>query len=344
MAFIKNCWYPAAWSSEIGRTLIRRTIIGENVVLFRRQNNTIAALEDLCPHRMAPLSLGRLDGDSIECGYHGMTFDSTGSCIRVPGQSVIPARARVPAFAIVERLGLAWIWMGAPETADTSLLVDLPQFGESSWAVAQGEALSIHANYLNLADNLCDPSHVSFVHTSTLGNAASVGVPVKSSSEDRKTTVWRWILDAPAIPVFAQTGLLEGNVDRWHYYHYYAPCVAIIDFGTAPVGMIGEDGDRNKGLRIFAVHCITPVDEGRCIDHWFHIRNFGQGDAAVDAQLHHSLRMAFDEDKVILESIRQEEERRPDFKTIQIAIDGAPTRMRRIVKRLLDAEFLEQVE
>ncbi len=337
MSFVTNCWYPAAWGSEIGRVPMRRTIIGETVVLFRRQDGGIAALDDLCPHRMTPLSMGRVDGDTIECGYHGMAFDSAGACVRIPGQANIPSRAKVRAYPIAEHLGLAWIWMGTAP-ADLDLLVPLPQFEQPGWHTAQGEALAIEANYLNLADNLCDPSHVSFVHTSTLGNRASVGVPVQSQSEGRTTLVWRWIMDAPAIPVFAQTGLITGSVDRWHYYHYHAPCVAIIDFGTAAAGLIGEDGDRDRGLRIFAVHCITPVDEGRCIDHWFHTRNFGQGDPAIDAQLHAGLRMAFDEDKAILEAIRREEIRRPDFRPIGIAIDAAPTRMRRIVQRLRDAE------
>ncbi|WP_043832118.1 aromatic ring-hydroxylating dioxygenase subunit alpha [Muricoccus aerilatus] len=338
MAFIRNCWYPAAFSSAVGEGPLRRTVLGENIVLFRGEGGAIAALDDLCPHRMAPLSLGRVRGGGIECGYHGMTFDGRGACVRIPGQDTIPSRARVRSYAVAERLGLVWVWMGAAEEAEASLLVDLAQFDDPAWAVVPGEALAIGANYLSLADNLCDPSHVSFVHTSTLGNAASVGVPVRSRAEGRETVVWRWILDAPAIPVFAQTGLVQGSVDRWHYYHYHAPCVAIIDFGTAPAGLIGPDGDRDRGLRIFAVHCITPVDEGHCIDHWFHLRNFGQGDAALDAALNRSFRTAFDEDKAILEAIETEESSRPGFRPVQLAIDAAPNRMRHIVRRLIEAE------
>jgi vanillate O-demethylase monooxygenase subunit len=338
MNFVRNTWYPAAFSSDIADAPVRRTIIGENVVLYRRTDKSIAALDDLCPHRMLPLSQGRIKGDSIECGYHGMVFDGTGKCIHIPGQDTIPAKARVTAYAIAERFGIAWIWMGTPESADLGLLLELPAYDDPHNAVVQGDALRIEANYLNLADNLCDPSHVGFVHASTLGNAASVGVPVQSTSSGRLTTVWRWVLDSPPIPLFAKTGLVEGNVDRWHYYFYHAPNIAVIDFGTAPAGQIGPNGDRGEGLQIHAVHCITPVDEAACIDHWFLVRNFGQNDPGMGDQLKAGHRTAFEEDKAILEAIHQEETRRPDFETVSLALDAAPTRMRRIVKQLIDAE------
>jgi len=54
---------------------------------------------------MLPLSLGRLKGDAIECGYHGMIFDGAGKCIRIPGQNVIPRNAVVRAYPTGERLG-----------------------------------------------------------------------------------------------------------------------------------------------------------------------------------------------------------------------------------------------
>jgi phenylpropionate dioxygenase-like ring-hydroxylating dioxygenase large terminal subunit len=93
--FVKNAWYVAAWSSEVGRQLLSRTILGEQVVLYRREDGTPAALVDRCPHKLAPLSLGELKGDHVQCGYHGMTFDCSGACIRVPGQQNIPPTARV---------------------------------------------------------------------------------------------------------------------------------------------------------------------------------------------------------------------------------------------------------
>ena len=84
--FITNAWYVAAFADEIGRTLLRRTILGRPLVLYRTQAGVPIALEDRCVHRSFPLSLSKLDGDQIVCGYHGMRYDCSGRCLEVPSQ------------------------------------------------------------------------------------------------------------------------------------------------------------------------------------------------------------------------------------------------------------------
>ena len=68
------------------------------------------------------------------------------------------------------------------------------------------------------------------------------------------------------------------------------------------------------------------------------MRNFALGDTEVDQRLHADFRIAFNEDKDILERIEQVEQARPDFKRIRLGIDAAPQRMRRIVERMAAAE------
>src|SRR5260370_42105665 len=92
MRYVRNTWYPLAWSHDITRTLTGRTVIEQNVVLYRASDGSVVARGDLCPHRMLPLSLGRLKADAIECWYDGMTVDGAGEVIRVPGQNVIPGK------------------------------------------------------------------------------------------------------------------------------------------------------------------------------------------------------------------------------------------------------------
>jgi phenylpropionate dioxygenase-like ring-hydroxylating dioxygenase large terminal subunit len=336
--YVQNRWYPLTWSRDVGRSLIKRKIVGENLVLYRTLDGDVVALRDACPHRLAPLSFGKLKGDAIECGYHGMTFDGAGRCIRIPGQEIIPGNARVRAYPTAERMGLVWIWLGDSARADTALIYHLPQHDDARWSAAYGDALEIKTNYLNLADNLCDPAHVSFVHLSTLGNAASEDIPVQHRLTDDGVLVWRWIKNGPPIPIFAKYGNFTGNVDRWHYYHFIAPNIAVIDFGSAVAGEITDEADRTKGMQIFACHFITPVDETTCIDHWLHVRNFSQGDEAVDQRLHSDFRVAFNEDKDILEAIEQQETAYPDFPKIRLGIDAAPMRMRRKVETMMEAE------
>jgi vanillate O-demethylase monooxygenase subunit len=228
--------------------------------------------------------------------------------------------------------------MGEPALADEKKIYHLPQYGRPGWHAVEGDALPIGANYLNLADNLCDPSHVSFVHTTTLGNAASEDIPVDYKATDTGVLVWRWILDGPPIPLFAKYGAFKGNVDRWHYYDYIAPCIAVIDFGSAEAGATVDLDDRSKGLRIFSCHFLTPVDEHSCLDHWLFVRNFALDDAEVDERMRGDFRMAFNEDKDILEKIEQTERAGTDVKRIRLAIDAAPIRMRRHVEQLIERE------
>jgi phenylpropionate dioxygenase-like ring-hydroxylating dioxygenase large terminal subunit len=336
--YVQNRWYPLTWSRDVGRSLTKRKIVGENLVLYRTLDGDVVALRDACPHRLAPLSFGKLKGDAIECGYHGMTFDGAGHCIRIPGQEIIPGNARVRAYPTAERMGLVWIWLGDSARADTALIYHLPQHDDARWSAAYGDALEIKTNYLNLADNLCDPAHVSFVHLSTLGSAASEDIPVQHRLTDDGVLVWRWIKNGPPIPIFAKYGNFTGNVDRWHYYHFIAPNIAVIDFGSAVAGEITDEADRTKGMQIFACHFITPVDETTCIDHWLHVRNFSQGDEAVDQRLHSDFRVAFNEDKDILEAIEQQETAYPDLPRIRLGIDAAPMRMRRKVETMMEAE------
>src|SRR5437762_9919963 len=69
--FLRNYWYVAAWNDEVSREPLARTVLGEDIVLFRKRDGTVVALENRCAHRRLPLSVGRIVDDSIECGYHG---------------------------------------------------------------------------------------------------------------------------------------------------------------------------------------------------------------------------------------------------------------------------------
>ncbi|MEU1166027.1 Rieske 2Fe-2S domain-containing protein, partial [Streptomyces sp. NPDC005921] len=90
-AFARNQWYVAAYSEEVGRELLGRTILGEPLVFYRaEEDGAPVALSDRCVHRRYPLSESGLDGDRIVCGYHGFTYDRTGACVYVPGQKRIP--------------------------------------------------------------------------------------------------------------------------------------------------------------------------------------------------------------------------------------------------------------
>ena len=161
--FLHNAWYVAAWDHELADGLLARTFLGEDVVLYRDSAGAPVALENRCCHRHLPLSEGRLLGDRIQCGYHGLEFDRSGACVRIPGQSRIPPGAVVRAYPVVERYRCIWIWMGDPAAAD-----DLITFKYEDQGVA-----TLEDGLYVLEENLSDPAFVDkmerFVRASMKG-------------------------------------------------------------------------------------------------------------------------------------------------------------------------------
>jgi vanillate O-demethylase monooxygenase subunit len=328
-----NAWYPLAWSRDIGRSLSTRRVLEEDLVVYRAEDGSPVALEDACPHRLAPLSLGQLRGDSVECGYHGLRFDVDGQCSHAPGMNRPPANCRVRSYPLAESMGMTWIWMGTPDLADRSKVFHLPEFDDPTFSVVMGDALEVQANYLSLADNLCDPTHVVYVHPTTLASAGREETRVQHERQGDKVVTWRWVIDGPLIPVFEGLKDFGGNVDRWHYYHYHAPSVAVIDFGSAKTGTGAPDGNRDDCIQMYACHFITPVDQRSCVQHWLCLKN-SPADAGIDERLRSSLRMAFNEDKRVLEAIQRNEDKPKSWQRVQLGLDASSIKMRRIVEEM----------
>ena len=131
--FVTNVWYVAAWDDEIGRQPLARRLLNEPVVLYRGSDGGPIALEDRCCHRHLPLHKGEIEGDNIQCGYHGLTFDRHGQCISIPGQTTVPPGAQVRSYPVVERDRWIWIWMGDPKRADTAPIPAFHWLTDPSW-------------------------------------------------------------------------------------------------------------------------------------------------------------------------------------------------------------------
>ena len=340
-SYVADAWYVAGWSSEFNQALKPLVMLEQALVAYRQADGALAVLEDRCPHRQLPLSKGQIVDNNIRCGYHGMTFDSTGQCVRIPGQENIPSTAYVRSYPVHEKNDIVFVWMGSPEKANIDDIFDLPQFSSDQWHAHQGDALHLKAHYLNVAENLVDPAHVSFVHPTTLGNAASEDVPVHVDVDSDVLVAWRWIRDAPPVGFFQKFGGFDGHVDRWHYYYLHLPCTAVIDFGSAAVSAGLEESERDKGVRIFALHFLTPVNKHYTIDRWMHLRNAAIGDEQASEQMDAMFRIAFNEDKEILEAIDEAEQAPQTRKPIRLGIDKGPLVYRRRIQALIDQEHEE---
>ncbi|MDQ7069840.1 MAG: Rieske 2Fe-2S domain-containing protein, partial [Rhodobacterales bacterium] len=226
--FLRNCWYVAGRSADFDRSLKAVKLLGENVVIYRRIDGIAVALEDACPHRKLPLSSGSIVGDTVVCGYHGLTFDCTGRCVAAPTQkNAVPKRAVVQSYPVEDRWGVLWIWMGDAELADTSAIIDIPDFETDGWARTEIGALSMACNYLYIIDNLLDPSHVAWVHLTSFAGAGTGGLPLDMEESGDRVIVSRWILDQAPPPYYVKMLPFGARCDRKQHYECRVPSTAI---------------------------------------------------------------------------------------------------------------------
>jgi vanillate O-demethylase monooxygenase subunit len=260
--FVRNAWYVGAWDHEVTRTMKRRVLLDEPVVLFRTDSGKPVALEDRCCHRQAPLSMGRLIGNIVQCPYHGLQFDPSGKCVRVPSQDMVPASAKVRSYPVVEKNHWIWIWMGEPAKADPALIEDFHWMDDPAWRYG-GNYLHVESNYLLLVENLLDTTHLPFLHPATLGTDAFARSEFEVKREGDRITVARYLMNELPAPFHKQMGGFPDGmkVDRWQVTHYGPPSFVKLDIGSAPVGTPVRQGERGKGVNMWNLNAITPETE-----------------------------------------------------------------------------------
>lgn len=333
--FPRNAWYVAARSTEISREFLSRWILGDPIVLYRTEAGEPVALVDRCIHRQMPLSLGRLKGDEVECGYHGLTWAPDGRCTRIPGRSTIPDRIRVQGFLLVEGQGLVWIWMGEPDKADPTLIPDHHWYTADGWATASG-TLHMDARAQLLNENLLDLSHLSYLHPESIGSPEIAEVPVHIESDDRWVQVRREMSKVSCPPFFTKVTGIDSDIDRQQFADYFAPAFHITTATVKPHG----DPDESRMCRQKTMHAITP--ETRTTTHYFWSvsRDFAVADPEVTNYMTTAVAGVFEQDIAACEAIEHIiaawEPSYPE--ELNIKVDGGPLRSRKIVERMLEEE------
>jgi vanillate O-demethylase monooxygenase subunit len=332
----KNFWYVAAFAEDVGRDLIARTILSQALVMFRTEEGKVAILEDRCPHRAVPLSLGKLIGDEIRCTYHGMQIKADGSCSRIPCQDLIPEKARTKTFPVVERDKLIWVWMGNPAVADPAAVPDFHWFDDPEWTACHGYH-HVNANYQLLNDNLLDLSHESYVHEDTIGNDAVAEAPVTSKVVDGKVYVSREIINCEPPPFYVKTTGFTTNINRWHTTIFQPPSFNVIENGSYP-----HTATRSEALERRILNMITPETDTSSHYFWGVARAFLHEDTALTSYIQEQIYHTFDQDKVLLEAQQRNlgQESNAPF-PVALRTDVGPIQARKLVKQIIDKEQAE---
>lgn len=343
MTFITNTWYVAMWAEQLkAGEPQEREIIGESIVLYRGPDGKPIALGNRCPHRSAPLHMGRVcPNGNIQCGYHGLQFDASGACVLNPhGKGLIPIAAKVRAYPAVEKHSLIWVWLG-DKLANPARIPDLSVIDRSAPEhVSYRDVLDMDAHYEVVVDNLLDLSHTGFLHRGVLGNDETVTAEIKVSEDGDAVTVSRRMPEVTPPYLFDMMFRRDGNpVDHWAAITWLAPSCLVNDAGITPLG-----APRSEGTGIYGLHLLTPVHERKTTYHFVAVRqnplSFPE-DVRVDimAKLKELRRVAFTtEDEPMIEAQQRMMDRQGSVRPVLLDVDIGAVRYRRVLERLRQEE------
>ena len=340
-SFPLNAWYACAYDVELQRELLARTVCKQKLVMYRKLNGTVAILEDACWHRLLPLSKGRLNGDEVTCGYHGLVYNADGRCTHMPSQETINPSACVRSYPVVEKHRFVWVWPGEAALADPALVPDLHWNDDPAWA-GDGKMIRVACDYRLVLDNLMDLTHETFVHGSSIGQAAVAEAPFVATHGDKTATVTRWMEGIEAPPFWAKQirhGIgYEGPVDRWQIIRFQAPATINIDVGVAQAGSGAPTGDRSKGVNGYVLNTITPETDKSCLYFWAFARNYSLHDQRLTHELREGVASIFREDELILEAQQQAIDEHPGYSFYNLNIDAGSMWMRRLIDKMIALE------
>ena len=339
--FVKNAWYVACMAHDVADQPFGRRICGQRMVFFRGDSGRVAALEDICPHRGAPLSLGRVQDGRLVCGYHGLEMGCEGKTLAMPGQRVQSFRP-IRAYPVLERYGFVWVWPGDTDKADPEQLPRFEFFDNPAWAYGGG-LYQVQAGYELMIDNLMDLTHETYVHSTSIGQTEIDATPCKTSTEGERVITSRFMNNITAPPFWRMAmranGLPEeALVDRWQICRFTPPSHIMIDVGVALAGKGGFDAADGDKVYSVVVDFITPETETSHWYFWGMARKFRPDDAALTASIREGQGKIFAEDLQMLERQQQNLLEHPQHPLMKLNIDAGGVHSRRLIKRRLAEE------
>lgn len=336
MTYLRNAWYAAAFDHEVGEQLLARTLLDQYIVLYRAPDGAPVALADRCPHRFAPLSLGKLVDGVVQCPYHGLRFGADGACVHNP-HGAVPAAARVSAFPLLERHGLVWIWMGEPAGADPALLPDFSAIHDHERRAPVRGYLRVGCNYQLVTDNLLDLSHVAYLHT-LIGNAdSSARNSFEMKVEGNTVFAYNRMPAEPVTPLWRLMWNKPSQVgDRRAHMRWDPPSLLSLDIGVTECGRPESEG---PGAAV--AHILTPETADSTHYFWVFARDTMLDDAALSEKIRVGIDSVFrleDDPMVTACAARMGGAGLMELKPVMLATDASAVRARRVLAALIERE------
>lgn len=332
--YLEKAWYFGGWSNQLAAGEVKELRVTErDLALYRSEAGVAAVIGNRCPHRFAPLHMGKVKGEALECGYHGVQFDARGACAFNPhikgGKS---GSVTVPAYPVVERDGAIWLWLSQDVAPDESLIPDMSFLSTlPDTAKAPVATMEVAAGYEILVDNLLDPTHAEFLHAGVLGGNGILLTATPTMRADGYMIEHKWTFPGVvAVPVLRSYLPDVEEVDTWLISRWYAPGVVVVEAGIKPAGAPEEES------RYHAIyHVCMPAGHNMTTYDVMTSRNFARDDVELTEKTLSSLGFAFlHQDKPIMEA-QQRMMGDTDFWELKPALfpsDGPSVRVRRALQ------------
>ena len=320
---LKNMWYVAADVSDISSKPLHAKVLGQKLVLFKDKNNDIVCLSDICVHRGASLSHGKVVDGCIQCPYHGWRFDGKGDAVKIPAQDEskkIPKRAKVDAYPVKILYGWVWVFMGDLPAEKRPPLPSFPEYEDTNWRKIRGE-FTWKADYARVVENGLDFSHAPFVHP-------SFGDPNDAVIEDFVVDSHEWGANAEVTyvpPEYKGIWKLRRK-ER-------TPVRANPSFHMSGALMCLKVHITDKWTQvIYDVN--TPVDEHTTHTRWIHARNFMRK-SFFDKDTRRRVQAIFDQDAYVVEKVQPQILPEDLSEEISVKSDGLQIAYRRMRRNLI---------
>ncbi|MBB6255172.1 aromatic ring-hydroxylating dioxygenase subunit alpha [Nitrospirillum iridis] len=324
----RNQWYVAAFSCEVTREPMHRTLFDEPIVFYRTEAGEPVALFDRCPHRGMRLSNGGvLFGNTIQCHYHGIRFDQKGRGCLIPSGGTPTSAMSVRRYALKEIGGWIWIWAGEAELADESIIPDHDALGitASGFHAYYGLALEANSNYLFSLENLVDATHISFLHHGLIDDGNVAAHPFSCHQDGVRVSMVREFKNETIAPMVAKAMALKGKrADRTLELISYAPSTCVVRQHFVETD--GEHSARRDSRLIFG---ITPTGPRSCIQFVAMANDYENTHPGVFEDLRHLLMedvVALDDIQILFDRLGQD--RAPE---ISVRSDEGAIRTRRLI-------------
>jgi phenylpropionate dioxygenase-like ring-hydroxylating dioxygenase large terminal subunit len=248
-------------SLEVGPKPFR--LLGVDIVLFLDASGQPAALRDRCCHRTAKLSKGwcvNAEGKAcskgmIQCGYHGWTYDRTGSVVKIPqydADRAVPVDYKTTAFHCTARYGYAWVALDDP----IAEIPEIPEFNAPGWRTIFQFYEQWATSPMRALENSFDNSHFSFVHRATFGVAANPKPSKYELVDNAHGFCAETVIDAVNPEKFHRISGVKDAITQRHMRNaYFLPFSRRLD-----IEYPGADG--HSGRRHVIINCFTPIDDG----------------------------------------------------------------------------------